>query len=322
MNRRQVIALGVLVLGVSSRAWAQQPRKARIAYVALARNQRLTDAFVAGLRDLGHDVGRTVSIDYTFADEPGRRLDAVAASVVASSPDVIVVVGASAVTALKRATSTIPIVFAPVGDPVTAGIVPSLAFPQGNLTGVSLLASELNQKRVEVFKEAIPTLTRVAVLWNAQNPNHAVYSKELHRDPVDSRVGLRPFVLNDLTELESTFEAVKREGFSGLIVPPDAAFDTAASRIVALATTHRLPVMYEHRGFVDAGGLLSYGPNIDRMSYRAAAYVDKILKGAKPAELPIEQPTTFELVVNQKTARLQGISFSAVFLARADEVIE
>jgi putative tryptophan/tyrosine transport system substrate-binding protein len=290
--------------------------------VALARNKRLADAFVAGLRDLGYDEGRTIFIDYVFANEQGRSLDDVAAAVVASNPDVIVIVGASAVTALKRATSTVPIVFAPVGDPVTAGIVPSLAFPQGNLTGVSLLASELNPKRVEVFREAIPTLTRVAVLWNARNPNHAFYSKELHRDLVDPRIVLRPFMSNELTDLEAIYDAIKRERFDGVIIPPDAAFDTARARIVALATEHRLPVMYEHRGFVDAGGLMSYGPNIDRMSYRAAAYVDKIIKGAKPAELPIEQPTQFELVVNQKTARVQGINFSAVFLARADEVIE
>jgi putative tryptophan/tyrosine transport system substrate-binding protein len=324
MNRRDVIALSgpILAVAVAPFAWAQQLRKARIAYVAPARNQRLADAFVAGLRDLGYEVGRTISIDYVFADEHARSLDDAAAAVVTSSPDVVVIVGASAVTALKRATSTIPIVFAPVGDPVTAGIVPSLAFPQGNVTGVSLLASELNIKRVEVFREAIPTLTRVAVLWNGRNPNHAVYSKELHRDVVDPRMVLRPFMLNGLTELEAIFEAIKREGFDGVIVPPDAAFDTARARIVALATEHRLPVMYEHRGFVDAGGLMSYGPNIDRMSYRAAAYVDKILKGAKPSELPIEQPTQFELVINQKTARALSINFSAVFLARADEVIE
>jgi putative ABC transport system substrate-binding protein len=129
-------------------------------------------------------------------------------------------------------------------------------------------------------------------------------------------------MLNELTELEAIFDRLKREGFEAVILPPDAAFDTARARIVALAAEHRLPVMYEHRGFVDAGGLMSYGPNIDRMSYRAASYVDKILKGAKPANLPIEQPTQFELVVNQRTARAQGVNFSAVFLARADEVIE
>jgi putative ABC transport system substrate-binding protein len=324
MRRRQVIALGgaALAAAVASSAAAQPSRKPRLAYVAPARNQRLIDAFVAGLRDLGYEDGRNIAIDYVFVDERTQGLDEMALDVTRSGPDVIVIVGASAVVALKRATTTIPIVFAPVGDPVGTGIVASLAFPSGNLTGVSLYASELNHKRVEVFKEAIPTLRRIAVIWNSQNPNHAVYSKELHGGAAKSGLALQPLWLDGPTGLEAAFAAIKRDGFEAVIMPPDAAFDTVRMQFVALASKHQLPVMYEHRAFVDAGGLMSYGPRIERMSYRAAAYVDKILKGTKPADLPIEQPTQFELVVNQKTARAQGINFSAVFLARADEVIE
>jgi putative ABC transport system substrate-binding protein len=324
MNRREVIAAlrgAAIAVALAPLASAQQARKPRIAYVAPARNQRLVDAFLAGLRDLGYEDGRNISIDYVLADERGQDLDEMARHVTRSNPDIIVTVGASAVAALKRATGSLPIVFAPTGDPLGAGLVPSLAFPGGNLTGVSLYASELNRKRVEIFREAIPSLQRIAALWNAANPNHAVYARELH-GAEQGEPGLRPIWIKGLGELDTTFAGIKRDGFDALIVCPDATFDSARTQIVALAGQHAVPTMYEHRAFVDAGGLISYGPSVDRMTYRAAAYVDKILKGAKPADLPIEQPTQFELVVNMRTARAQGIDFSAVFLARADEVIE
>ena len=291
----------------------QRPTKL-IAYFAPARTQHLVDAFNKGLRDLSYVDGKNITVQYRFADELGQALDAVAAQVVELAPDVIVVVGVAAATLAKRATTGIPIVVAPAGDPVSSGLVPSLGSPIGNLTGVSLYASELNQKRLEIFKEAIPSIHQVGTLWNANNPSQDQYWVDT-RSAAD-RIGLtaRPMKANGLGDLEASFAATKGERLDGLVVLTDAEFDAARETIVRLATEYRLPAIYEHRALVEAGGLISYGPNIDQLSYRAAAYVDKILKGMKPADLPIEQPTRFELIVNLKTAKALGVSISPSFL--------
>jgi putative tryptophan/tyrosine transport system substrate-binding protein len=300
---------------------AQRPIKL-IVYFAPARTQHLIDAFNRGLRDLGYVEGKNITLQYRFADEQGKALDAVAAQVVELAPDVIVVVGVAAATQAKRATTGVPVVFAPVGDPVRSGLVPSLGSPSGNLTGVSLFAFELNQKRLEIFKEAIPGINHVGTLWNANNPSQDQYWLDT-RSAAD-RIGLtaRPMMAKGLGDLESSFAATKGERLDGLVVLTDAEFDARRETIIRLAAEYRLPAIYEHRAFVEAGGLISYGPSIDQLSYRAAAYVDKILKGTKPADLPIEQPTRFELIVNLRTAKALGITISPSFLSRADEVIE
>ena len=305
----------------SFEAHAQRPKKL-IAYFAPARTQHLVDAFNKGLRDLSYVDGKNITIQYRFADEQGQALDAVAAQVVELAPDVIVVVGVAAATQAKHATTGIPIVFAPTGDPVRSGLVPSLGFPGGNLTGVSLYASELNQKRLEIFKEAIPSIHHVGTLWNASNPSQNQYWVDT-RSAAD-RIGLTalPMMAKGLGDRETSFAATKGERLDGLVVLTDAEFDAGRETIARLAAEYRLPAIYEPRAFVVAGGLISYGPSIDQLSYRAAAYVDKILKGAKPADLPIEQPTRFELIVNLKTAKALGITIPPSFLARADEVIE
>ena len=267
-------------------------------------------AFQNGLRDLGYVEGQNLTIDYRFASERNQTLEAAASDLVARAPDVIVVVGVATATAAKRATATIPIVFAPAGDPVRSGLVPSLASPGGNLTGVSLYASELNEKRLEVFKEAFPNLRRLGALANSRNLSSAGYWDDLRVAAEHMRMDLRHITANGISDLETKLANATAEGVDGLIV------------IVQLATEHRLPTMYEHRAFVEAGGLMSYGPDIDRLSYRAATYVDKIIKGARPADLPIEQPTTLELVVNLKAARALGLTIPPTLLARADEVIE
>jgi putative ABC transport system substrate-binding protein len=322
LKRRQFFALlgGIAAVG-SFEARAQRPKKL-IAYFAPARTQHLVDAFNKGLRDLNYVDSKNITVEYRFANEQGQALDAVAAQVVELAPDVIVVVGVAAAAIAKRATTVIPIVVAPAGDPVRSGLVPSLGSPGGNLTGVSLYASELNQKRLEIFKEAMPSIHHVGTLWNANNPSQDQYWVDT-RSAAD-RIGLtaRPMMAKGLGDLAASFAATKGEGLDALVVLTDAEFDAGRETIVRLAAEYRLPAIYEHRAFVEAGGLISYGPSIDQLSYRAAAYVDKILKGVKPADLPIEQPTRFELIVNLKTAKALGITIPPSFLSRADEVIE
>ena len=322
MRRREVIALigGAAVFALGPEGKAQQRRN--ITYLAPARTQHLIDAFQEGLRALGYIEGTNLTTNYHFASERGHTLEAAAADVVARAPEVIVVAGVAMASLVKRATTTIPIVFAPAGDPVRSGLVPSLGSPGGNLTGVSLYASELNEKRLEVLKEAFPNVLRVGVLRNGNNPSSAGYWDDLRSAAERLRIDIHPIVTKGVSDLEPRFTETAAHGFDGLIVMTDAEFDAGRERIVRLAAEHHLPTMYEHRAFVEAGGLLSYGPNIGSLSFRAAAYVDKILKGAKPSQLPIEQPTVFELVLNLKTAKALGIAIPPTLLARADEVIE
>ena len=322
MRRREVVAglAGAATFAAVFRANAQ--RRRTIAYLAPARTQHLVAAFQKGLRDLGYVEGQNLTIDYHFASERNQTLEAAASDLVARAPDVIVVVGVATATPVRRATATIPIVFAPAGDPVRSGLVPSLASPGGNLTGVSLYASELNEKRLEVLKEALPNLRRLGALSNGRNFSSAGYWDDLRVAAEHMRIDVRRITTNGVSDLEAKFADATTQGLDGLIVITDAEFDAGRNEIVQLATEHRLPTMYEHRAFVEAGGLMSYGPDIDRLSYRAATYVDKILKGARPADLPIEQPTLFELLVNLKTARALGLTIPPNLLARADEVIE
>jgi len=322
MRRREVLALvgGALVFAPSYEVKAQQRR--RIVYLAPARTQHLIDAFQKGLRDLGYVEGQNITTDYHFASERGQTLEGAAAEVVSRAPEVIVTVGVATTTPAKRATTTIPIVFAPAGDPVRSGLVPSLALPGGNLTGVSLYASELNEKRLEVFKEAFPHVRRVGALWNGNNFANVAYWDDLRLAAERLRIDTRSFMTKGVSDLEARFTDLTAQALDGLIVITDAEFDAGREQIVRLASENHLPTMYEHRAFVEAGGLISYGPDIDRLSYRAAAYVDKLLKGAKAAELPIEQPTVFELLVNLKAAKALGLTIPPTLLARADEVIE
>jgi len=208
------------------------------------------------------------------------------------------------------------------GDPVAAGLVRSLSRPGGNVTGVTLYGGELNAKRIELFHEAIPGIKRLAFLANAKNPYGQVLWEGA--EPAARALGLEPklYQLKELGELPATFVEMKRKQTDALIVFSDVLFNSARRQIVALAAEHRLPVMYEGREFVEDGGLISYGPNIVEMTRRSAAFVDKILKGAKPADLPIEQPTRFELAINAKSAKALGLSLSPILLARADEVVE
>jgi putative tryptophan/tyrosine transport system substrate-binding protein len=320
MRRRDFVGILGAAAGWPIFASAQQPKIYRLGYLAPALIKHLKDALFGALRDLGYVEGQNLKIEYRYG--AGEALDALAAELVELKPDVIVTVATPQALAVKRATTAIPVVMATAGDPVRLGVVASLAMPGGNVTGVTLYGTELNAKRIELFREAIPSIKRLAFLANAKNP----YGKFLweEAEPAARALGLEPvlYQVQELGDLPATFAEVGRKQADGLVVLSDALFNNARRQIIALAAERHLPAMYEGREFVEDGGLISYGPDIVEMTRRSAAFVDKILKGAKAADLPIEQPTRFELVINAKSAKSLGLTLPPILLARADEVIE
>jgi putative ABC transport system substrate-binding protein len=292
----------------------------------LTADPHLPEAFRQGLRDLGYVEGRNLVIEYRDATGKHERLPALAAELVALNVDVIVAANTPGALAAKRATSTLPIAFAAVGDPVTSGLVSSFARPGGNVTGTSGGTPELVGKCLEQLKQAVPGVSRVAVLWQ---PGAFVGERTerdmLKRAEVAARaLGLRAqFVeARDSADLDRAFSEVTKARADGLTVLTSAMFISQRRRVVDLAAQNRLPAVYAWREFIDAGGLMSYGPDLADLFRRAATYVDKILKGAKPADLPVEQPTKFELVINLKTAKALGLTIPQSLLVRADEIIQ
>src|SRR3954453_5511726 len=281
-----------------------------------------TGAFLDGLRELGYVEGRTIEIDWKWGQDRVQTLRALAAELVRSKSDVIVTGGTAAAQALKAATSTIPIVMAIIGDPVAAGLVTNLARPAGNLTGFSIVAPELGGKRLELLKEIVPGVSSVAVLLNNKNPQSQIELKEMRSAAQAMGLQLYPAEISTEVGLEDAFAAMNKAAVQALVVLTDPILFSQRKRTVDLANMNRLPAMYFFQGFAEEGGLMSYGPSDADLFRRAAAYVDRILKGAKPADLPIEQPTKFELFINLKTARMLGIAVPETFLLRADKVIE
>jgi putative ABC transport system substrate-binding protein len=324
VKRREFITL----LGGTAATWpltarAQQgPRTYRLGYLSNAKLPHLIAALQAGLRDLGYVEGQNLMIEYRFAEERAATLDTLAAELVQLRPDAIVTVATDASLAAKRATTTIPIVMSTVGDPLRLGIVASLARPGGNMTGVTLYGSELAGKRLEVLKEAIPNIARVAVLGNPSNPSNEYYWQETQSAGRKLVIDVQRFNVKAPNELPAEFSNMTRNGAVALDVLSDPLFNGARQQIIGLAADHRLPAIYEAREFAEAGGLISYGPNIAELTRRSAAFIDKVLKGVNPADLPVEQPTKFELVLNVKTAKALGLTLPPMLLARADEVIE
>jgi putative ABC transport system substrate-binding protein len=293
----------------------------RVGYLTPGPHRRVVDAFRRGLSDLGYVEGRNLILDYRSANGRSELLAPLAAELARLSPDAIVTLGSAATRAAKQATATIPVVFAPAGEAVQSGLVQSLARPGGNITGLSVNAWLLNQKRLEILKEAFPATRRVVVLGNGRNTGPAQW-EQLKPSGQALGIDLLPVMIAGIEDLPRDFASIVGQGADALMVLPDAAFDSAREQVTALAARHRLLAMYEHRAFVEAGGLISYGANIDRISYRAATFIDKIVKGAMPAELPVEQPDEFELLINLKTARALGITMTEALLTRADELIE
>ncbi len=310
-------------------AEAQQAAKiARIGYLVLnlAANPHLTEAFRQGLRDLGYVEGRNVVIEYRDAEGKFERLPALAAELVALKVDVIVVAGGTLVAlAAKQATRTLPIVFTPAADPVESGLVTSLARPGGNVTGLSILAPELVGKCLEQLKQAVPRVSRVAVLWQPGGVPERTEKDMLKGAEVAARaLGVRPQFIEARgpDDFDRAFSDMTKARAGALTVLGSTMFGNERRRLVDLAAKNRLPAVYPWREFVDAGGLMAYGPNLADLYRRAATYVDKILKGAKPGDLPVEQPTKFELIINLKTARALGLTIPQSLLLRADEIIQ
>jgi putative ABC transport system substrate-binding protein len=323
LRRRHFITL----LGGAAVVWplvarAQQVKVWRIGVLettSIAVNAANFTAFRQGLRDLGYDEGKNLVIEYRSADTAERFPD-LATELVRLKVDLIVLRGAPAVLAAKGATGTIPIVMVSIADPLIA--VASLAHPGGNVTGFSSLVSELEPKRIELIREIIPGAVRIAALYNMANPIFWPRWQQMER--VAQSVGIQPQLLDvrKPEDLESAFRAAIMQRADALVVSNDGLTLENRRPIAELAAKHRLPVVYAAREFVDAGGLMAYAVSFPDLYRRAATYVDKILKGAKPADLPVQQPTKFELVINRKTAKTLGLEIPPTLLARADEVIE
>jgi putative tryptophan/tyrosine transport system substrate-binding protein len=326
MNRRHTL-LALAALGAARVVWAQQAVKiARVGFLHAASAQGADvqlRAFRDGLRELGYVEGKNLAIDYRWGDGKLESLPALADELVQAKVDVLVAASSPAVVAASRATRTIPIVMPLSSDPVGDGLVASLAHPGGNITGLSLMAPELGEKRLQLLKELFPRATyAVAAVWN---PAYVGMRARFEQAQVAApAVGLtvRSMEVRDPRELDVAFETILREHPEALLVLVDPFTRSQRSRIVQFAAEQRLPAIYESSEFVDVGGLISYGPNIADQFRRAATYVDKILKGAKAADLPIEQPTTFELAINVKCAKALGLKFPDAILLRADKVIE
>jgi putative ABC transport system substrate-binding protein len=320
-----VLALNLLLAPLD--AGAQSSGKVhRVAYLgnsSAALESDLVVAFRQGLRELNYVEGQNFILDFRWAEGRYERFPALLAEAIRLNPDVIVTAGTPGALAAKNATSTIPIVMAAIGDPIAAGLVPSLARPAGNITGSASMSPEIDGKRLELLKELVPRVSRIAVLWNSTNPNNVARIKDMQAAAQTLRLTLEPLVdVGDSQQLDKGFGAIVAARAEALIMESDRALLAHRERIVDFAVKRRLPALYPYREFVEAGGLVSYAPSYPAMFRRAATYVDKILKGAKPGDLPIEQPTKFELVINLKTAKALGLTIPQTLLLRADQLIE
>jgi len=289
---------------------------------APGRPSPLLDAFRGGLRDLGYVEGQNVVIEYRWSEGRNERFPDLATDLVRLNVAVIVTQGAPAVQAAKAATSTIPIVMAALGDPVGTGVVASLARPGANITGLSLLDTELDGKRIELLKETVPGLTRLAILWSANDPGMTLAFSRVEAAARTLGLSLQSVAVREAGDFPGAFQAAGAGRAEALIVTAQPFTIRHRAQILDLAAKHRLPAMYTLRGFVDAGGLMAYGPSLSDLHRRAASYVDKILRGVKPTDLPVEQPTKFELLINLKTAKALGLTIPPSLLLRADQVIE
>ncbi len=320
-----IFALALGILAAPLAAEAQQPGKIpRIGILSpfdrssVARN---VEAFRRGLGELGYTEGNNIAIEYRFAEGKFDRLPDLATELVRLNVAVIVASGTRGVQTAMSATTTIPIVMAAVGDPVGSGFVASLAHPGGNVTGLSLLDTELSAKRLELLREAVPGLARMGVLWSPADPGMALQFNMVQDAAQALGLQIQNLQVRDPSAFEGAFQAASNGRVGALLVFAQAFTLRHRTQIVDLAGKSRLPAIYTARSFVDAGGLMAYGASLPELYRRAATYVAKILKGAKPADLPVEQPTKFELVINLKTAEALGLKIPQSILIRADEVI-
>jgi putative tryptophan/tyrosine transport system substrate-binding protein len=310
-------------------AEAQQSGKVpRVGYLSVFSSSNPyppSEAFWQGLHDLGWIEGQNIAIERRFAEGKAQRLPDLAVELVRLRVDLIFAETTPAARAVKQATTTIPIVFSPIADPIGSGLVANLARPGGNITGITFMAPELGGKRLELLKQAVPGMTRVGVLSHPGDPSEATVKSVLEQTEAAARslrVQILRLEVQGPNDFDRAFAAMSRERVGGLILIPSAMFVDERRRVVNLMVKDRLPAMFYFREFAEAGGLMSYGPNFRELFRRAATYVDKILKGAKPADLPVEQPTKFELIINLKTAKTLGLTIPDSLLGRVDEVIQ
>jgi len=321
MRRRDFIksiALGTVAWPAAARA--QQP--AKIPRVGIIDEAPMWNAFREGLRDLGYVEGRNIAFDYRYANGVPERLAQAAAELVRLPVDVIATYGTPPTIAAIRATTTIPIVMIGIGDAVGAGLAQSLAPPGGNVTGNTILGAAVVAKRLQLFKEAVPAVSRVALLWNPDNASSVPMFEEVKVAAAALGVTLISVALRSSNEFYSVFTAITRERPDGVMVTGDPVSQLHIGQIIDFLATNRLPAMFFLRENVVAGGLMSYGASLPDLFRRGASYVQRILQGMRPADLPVEQPTKFELVVNVKTAKALGLAIPESFLLRADELIE
>jgi putative ABC transport system substrate-binding protein len=327
MRRLQWMALALHLALANTSVWAQQSNRIPVVGVLMAisaPDDPIVDALRQGLRELGYVEGRTVKIEFRTALGHADRLPGLAEELVKQNVDVIFAAATPAIEAVRRATSTIPIVMALGGDPVAAGLVASLAKPGGNVTGLSSMSAELNAKVLQLLKETVPRLSRVAVLWNPDSPLSPVQRKlteDLKSAAPSLSIELVFVQIGKPEEVEAAFATANRARVQAIFVTDGPLIYSQRAVIAQLAAKARLPAIYRTRVFAEAGGLMSYGASWLDQTRQAAGYIDKILKGAKPRDLPMEQPTKFELVVNLKTAKALGITVPQSILLRADEVI-
>jgi putative ABC transport system substrate-binding protein len=318
------VASSLGLFGLTMAADTQQPaalRRIGVLLVAHSSDGEVAQKLRQGLRDLGYAEGRDVVIEWRSANGDYDRVPELVSDLIQRKVEVIVVDGTVATRAAKRATSTIPIVMVLVADPVGSGLVESLAHPGGNITGLTIMMTDLSTKQLQLLKEAVPRATRVVVLWNPDTPYSPKIIQELKAAAPSLSMDLKLVAIRTPEEIDSALSAVRRAHAQALFVIEDPLFTTHRPAVIKLASTARLPAIYGARHFADEGGLMSYGANYGDLSRRSAGHVDKILKGAKPGDLPIEQPTKFDLVINLKTAKSLGLTIPQSILLQADEVI-
>jgi putative tryptophan/tyrosine transport system substrate-binding protein len=327
VKRRAFITLlgGAATWPLAARAQQSAAKVPRIGFLGNSTAEleaHLVGPFRDGLRVLGYEEGRNIAIEYRWAEGKYERFPALIAELVASNVDVIVTAGTPASLAVKTATTSIPLVMIAVGEPVATGLVASLARPGGNITGVTSISPEIEGKRLELLREVAPNISHIAVLWNAASPIQVIQEQETRAAAQVLGMKMLSLGVRTLEEIEDAFAAIVRERPGALLVLADRLFLHHRTLIMEFAAQHRLPGVHAYRELVEAGGLMSYGPSYADMHRRAATYVDKILKGEKPADLPVERPVKFELVINLKAAKALGLDVPWFLQQRADEVIE
>ena len=325
MQRRKFIALAVGVAAAWPLAAHAQSKTPRIGFMGnstAALEANLVDAFREGLREHGYEEGRNIIIEYRWADGKYERFPALVAELIAAKVEVIVTAGTPAALAMKKATTTVPLVMVAVGDPVGTGLVPSLARPGANLTGLSSVAPDLEGKRLQLLREVVPALSHVAMFINSLNPFHVSSMRQARAAAQTMGIKLQLHDIRKSEDLDDAFAAIRKERPDAVLILADRVFLHNRERMIDFTKEQHLPNVNAYKELVEVGGLMSYGPSYEDMHKRAAIYVDKILKGAKPADLPIEQPSKFTFIVNLKAAKALGVTVPSQLLGLADELID